>query len=166
MHKDGGSGWRLVVGRRWRLVAVGGWQLVAVGSWWRLAVGGGWWLAVDGPLERSLRAVLNKNQNSSPLRTPWTGTGTGYGGADRDGPLPFSASMQILCSPPPAPKTSKVARGTKGWGTGAFSNPLFFASSHRGCICHPSAMYIRDEIVQVISHLGIHVYTWVTKEHM
>ena len=55
-----GSGWRLAVGRRWRLAAVGGWRLVAVG---------GWWLAVDGPLGRSLRAVLNKKKSSS-LRTP------------------------------------------------------------------------------------------------
>ena len=56
-----GSGWRLAVGRRWRFAAVGG--------WWRLAVGGSWWLAVDGPLGRSLRAVLNKKK-TSPLRTP------------------------------------------------------------------------------------------------
>ena len=67
------GGWRLAVGD-WRLVAVGGgwrpnpgglglvvgrcWRL-AVGSWWRLAVGGGQWLVIDGPLGRSLRAVLN-----------------------------------------------------------------------------------------------------------
>ena len=82
------GGWRLVTGGWWRLAAVGGsglvvdggWQWLAVGGWsplavgggWRLvAVGGGWWrLAVDGPLGRSLRAVLNKKKNSSSLRIP------------------------------------------------------------------------------------------------
>ena len=52
-----GSGWRLALGRSWRLAAVGGWRLVAVG--------GGWCLAVDGPLGRSLRAVLNKKKTRS-----------------------------------------------------------------------------------------------------
>ena len=47
---------------------VGGWRLVAAGGW-RLVAVGGWWLAVDGPLGRSLKAVLNKKK-SSPLRTP------------------------------------------------------------------------------------------------
>ena len=49
----------------WRLAAAGGWRQLAVGGWWRLVVGGGWWLAVDGPLGRSLRAVLNKKKISS-----------------------------------------------------------------------------------------------------
>ena len=56
----------------WRLVAAGGWRQLAVGGWWRLAVGGGWWLVVDGPLGRSLRAVLNKTkkQNLGPKGPP------------------------------------------------------------------------------------------------
>ena len=83
------GGWRLAIGGWWRLGAVGGgwrrlvvgdWWLMVVGSGWRLAVGrrwrlvavGGWWglwLAVDGPLGRSLRAVLNKKKIKS-LKDP------------------------------------------------------------------------------------------------
>ena len=58
----GGGWWLMAVGSGWQLAVGGGWRLVAVGGWWRLAVGGGWWLAVDGPLGRSLRAVLNKKK--------------------------------------------------------------------------------------------------------
>ena len=82
------GGWGLMVDGGWQWLAVGGWsplavgggwRRLAVGGWWRLAVGGGWWLAVDGPLGRSLRAVLNKTKSSS-LRTPvvpwvWGGSG-------------------------------------------------------------------------------------------
>ena len=60
--------WRLVAVGGWGLVVDGGWQL-AVGRRWRLAVGGWWRLAADGPLGRSLRAVLTK-KISSPSRTP------------------------------------------------------------------------------------------------
>ena len=54
--------------RAHQVLAAGGGRL-AVGHWPLVAVGGGWWLAVDGPLGRSLRAVVNKKK-SSPLRTP------------------------------------------------------------------------------------------------
>ena len=47
--------------RAHHVLAVGGWRL-AVGDWRLVAVGGGWWWAVDGPLGRSLRAVLNKKK--------------------------------------------------------------------------------------------------------
>ena len=64
------NGWRLAVGGGWRLGAVGGWGQWAVGGWWRLVSVGGWWLAVDGPLGRSLRAVLNKKKISVPKDRP------------------------------------------------------------------------------------------------
>ena len=71
------GGWGLVVDGGWSLLAVGGWSLLAVGGWrlavgagLRLATGGGRWLAVDGPLGRSLRAVLNKKKTSVPKDRP------------------------------------------------------------------------------------------------
>ena len=64
------GGWRLAVGGSWQLVAVdGGWRQLVVGDWRLMAVNSGWRLAVDGPLGRSLRAVLNKKKKSRSQRT-------------------------------------------------------------------------------------------------
>ena len=61
------GGWQLATGGWWRLVGVGGgWWRLVVGDWWLVAVGNGWRrLAIGGPLGRSLRVVLNKNDNNN-----------------------------------------------------------------------------------------------------
>ena len=92
------SGWQLAVGRRWQLAAVGGWRLVAVGGWWR------WWLAVDGPLWRSLRAVLNKikKEISVPKDRPTSLSFTSRSFANHRCPCSWRCStMQDGCCCPP-----------------------------------------------------------------
>ena len=127
-----GGGW-LMVGD-WLLVAVGGgsrglvvgdWWLMAVGGGWRLVVGHRWRLAVDGPLGRSLRAVLNKKK-TSPLRDPPAYCIASWGSS--------APELQAQCRP--------FGRGG-GWRGGRRCRKAVAPPPPQGVPVHPRALFAR-----------------------